>query len=606
MSDPTDITSAPTLAEQLQRRARQTPDGEAYRQFEPAAQRWVSYTWQQIASLVARWRRALAAEGFEPGARVAILVPNCVEHVCMDQAALALGMVPVPLHATDNPESIAFILADSGASLLLVDSAQRWVGLAGLRAQFPALRRVVRLERSAAAADAPRAAPPDATALDAWLRAAESAAEPAPVAVGSDALAAIVYTSGTTGRPKGVMLTHTNVVANVRQLLELVEVREDDVFLSFLPLSHTFERTVGYYLAIAAGACVVYARSVQVLSEDLRSVRPTALISVPRIYERVYARVQEQIAQRGRVIARLFAACVELGWRRFQHAQGAGPALGPLEQLAWNALRPLFAERLLAQFGGRVRLAITGGAPMSEPIARCFLGLGLPLLQGYGMTESSPVVSAQVTADNDPRSVGRALRDIEVKIGADRELLVRGPTIMRGYWQRPEDTARAIDAEGWLHTGDQARIDGGRIYIEGRIKDIIVTSTGEKIAPADLELAITADPLFPQALVIGEGRPYLIALLVIDPAVWRREAASLGVDPENPAALAARPARDFALNRVRSAVCSFPAYATPRAVWMTHEPWTVAASLITPTLKLKRPALQQRFAEQIQGLYRGH
>jgi long-chain acyl-CoA synthetase len=366
------------------------------------------------------------------------------------------------------------------------------------------------------------------------------------------------------------MLTHRNVVSNVAALLQIMEVRQDDLFLSFLPLSHTFERTVGYYLPIASGSCVAHARSVKELGEDLREIRPTLLVSVPLIYERAYAKLQENFFAR----------------------------------LALPGIDYFVGRKLRAQFGGRLRFAIAGGAPMPLAIAKRFAGLGVEVLQGYGMTESSPVVAANVPGDNDPATVGRPIPGVEVRIGANDELLVKGPNVMAGYLNRPEDTQRAIE-EGWLHTGDQAALRDGRIVIKGRIKDILVTSSGEKIAPADLELAIGQDALFLQVSVIGEKRPFLAALAVLDAKRWASEAPALGLDPHDPAALNAPAARRFVLERIRKAVSEFPAYAAPRAVWCTLEPWTVENGLVTPTLKTKRTALGERFAAQIEELYAG-
>ena len=263
-----------TLPDLFRERIAATPRGEAYRQYDRDAGRWQSFSWAGIGERVARWTRALQAESLPSGSRIAILARGSMEHVCLDQAVLALGMVPVPLHAIDNPESIAYILADSGAQMLLVETEARWSALAGLRERFPALKKVLCLERPEAG---------DTVWAEDWLKAADGAPHAAPAAIQPEALAAIVYTSGTTGKPKGVMLTHRNVVSNVEALLEIVDVRADDVFLSFLPLSHTFERTVGYYTPIAAGSCVAYARSVQELPQDLREVRPTILVSVPRV-----------------------------------------------------------------------------------------------------------------------------------------------------------------------------------------------------------------------------------------------------------------------------------------------------------------------------------
>ncbi len=251
-------------------------------------------------------------------------------------------------------------------------------------------------------------------------------------------------------------------------------------------------------------------------------------------------------------------------------------------------------------------MAVSGGAPIASAVIRLFLSLGLDILQGYGMTETSPVVAVNTPDDNDPRSVGRPLAGIEVKIGDNQELLVRAPSVMVGYWKKPEETRRVIEPDGWLHTGDQARIDDGRITITGRIKDIIVTSTGEKIAPVDLETAIVSDPLFEQTMVIGEQRPFLAALVVLNAEEWRRQQALLANGGDGAALSSSEREAAFLLKRIAAAVKGFPAYATPRAVWWTTEPWTIAAGLQTPTLKIKRPALEQRFAKEIEGLYAGH
>jgi len=551
------MPSLRTLPDLFRERVAATPQGEAYRQFDRRAGRWESVTWGGMGERVARWLRALAGESLPPGATVAILAHGSVQHVCMDQAVLALGCVPVPLHAIDNPESLAYILADSGAQLLLVEDPKRWMELAPLRAQFPGLKKILSLDKPESG---------EAVWVEDWLAQADKKPAAAPAALAPDSLAAIVYTSGTTGKPKGVMLTHRNVVSNAEALLQIVEVRTDDRFLSFLPLSHTFERTVGYYTPIAAGSCVAYARSIPELPQDLRVIRPTILVSVPRIYERIYAKLQEN----------------------------------PIARLGWGILDALLVgPKVRAQFGGRLRFAITGGAPMALAIAERFRALGVEVLQGYGMTEASPVVSANRPGSNDPASVGPPIPGVEVRIGENDELQVRGPNVMAGYLNRPEDTKKAI-TDGWLHTGDQADLREGRIHIKGRIKDIIVTSTGEKIAPGDLQLAIETDPLFAQSMVMGENKPFLAALLVLDPAHWQREAAAAGLDP---AALDAPAAVKFLLERIRKALAGFPVYATPRAAWATLEPWTIDNGLITPTLKVKRKAIEERFAEHIAGLY---
>jgi long-chain acyl-CoA synthetase len=601
----TDLAGVHTLPQLFTWRAARSPDAEAYRAFDDAQQNWVSLTWAQARERVRLWSQALAELELPSGARVAILLPNGLDALSIDQATLALGHVPVPLHAVDNPASIAYILADCQASLLLVDDLPQWQRIQALGAALPDLRTVI---VTAPDAVSDPTAPVPLLALADWLKKASKRArmQTPPCAVD---LAAIVYTSGTTGKPKGVMLTHRNVVADVKAVLARIQPIPSDVFLSFLPLSHTFERTGGYYLPMAAGSCVAYARSVALLAQDLKIVKPTVLVSVPRIYERVYAKVQESVAP-SRFKTRLFEAAVDVGWRRFRAIHGLpAPAdeaprnAGLLGALPWFVLEALVAKPLLAQFGGRVRVAVSGGAPLSPAIAQCFLGLGLPIMQGYGMTETSPVVSVNTLKDNIPNSVGRALPGVEVRIGENRELQVRGDIVMKGYWNRPEDTARTLSRDGWLVTGDQADIIDGRIYIRGRIKEIIVTSTGEKVPPADLELAITAAPLFAQTFVVGENRPFIACVAVLEASEWQRLAADLGLDASAPASLTDPRVVRTALERITHASRSFPRYATPRAVHLTLTPWTIENTFMTPTLKLKRNNLMGYFGAQIEAIY---
>lgn len=589
-----------TLPVLFQRRARLTPQREAYRQFSEVSGRWVSYSWKTTAARVLAWRAAFRRESLLPGARIAILVPNSFEHVCIDQAALARGLVPVPLHVIDNPDSLAFVIADCGASILVVDSVARWWALAPFQDRFPELRRVVFLTGSADTAPSKLAVP-----LGDWLVNDPQDAEATEIAIDPDSLAAIVYTSGTTGRPKGVMLSHRNVVSNVYSLLKSMAVSKADILLSFLPLSHTFERTVGYYLAIVAGATVVFARSIPLLAEDLQLVRPTVLVSVPRIYERVYGAIEAGL-EGHRIRRRLFDRTVQIGWQRFEQGQGRAPALRWRERFLWRVLDVLVARRVRARFGGRLRAAVCGGAPLAFEIARPLLALGIPVLQGYGMTESSPVISCNSLEDNDPTTVGRPLRDVEVKLGDNDELLARDDNVMLGYWHRPDETVRAKEPAGWLHTGDQAQIVDGRIRIKGRIKDIIVTSTGEKVSPSDMEAAIGTEGAFEQAMIVGEGRPYLAALLVLNRERWHQEAAALGIDAHSPQGLRSTAATDWALMRVREALRGFPSFAIPRRVCLLTEPWTVANGLMTPTLKPKRAAIEGRLAPRIAELYQGH
>lgn len=575
---------------------------EALRQFDKETKSWHSLSYAQLMARVMEWRRAYAAMNLERGTRIGILMPNSIDHACADQAALANGLVPVPLHAIDTPGASAFILSDSRAKVLVTNKLTRWKQIKAAGGDLQDLTAVIITEDEV----------DDETGmvrgLSEWLAAGTHVVE-LPEGPKEDDLAGIVYTSGTTGRPKGVMLTHGNIVSNVKATLECVFPQVGDIFLSFLPLSHTFERTAGYYLALATGCTIAYNRSVLLLADDLKTIRPTVIISVPRVYERIFARVHDKLKKSRPAARYLFDWAVEIGWRDFCRRNHL-----PVEHTgrAWldGLMRPLVrkvSSTLLDQFGGRLRIAISGGAALSSKVARTFCGLGLPIIQGYGMTEASPIIAGNNRTLNQPNTVGKPFNNVEVRLGEGDEIQIKGPSITRGYWNRPDATADAFTEDGWFRTGDVGGFNElGLLSIKGRIKEIIVTSTGEKVPPADLEAAIETDPLFSQCYVIGENRPYLSLITVVNPDEWASFAKSCGVDPADPASLDNPSVKTAALKRAKTAAGEFPHYALPRAVVLTQEPWTIENGLITPTLKLKRGPLSKKFANVIAQLYATH
>ena len=587
-------------------RAKIAPHTEALRQFDRRSNSWERISYRDLDERIQQWRKAFCKLGLQRGDRVAILLPNGVDAICCDQAVLANGCVPVPLHAIDTAGSSAFIIADSQASVLVTNRQSRWDAIYLTHTVMPNLRHVIFTEESSPESRQDGVQQWD---LESWLATGHGVTE-LPAAPNEEDLAAIVYTSGTTGRPKGVMLTHKNVVSNVINTLKTVSPRPGDVFLSFLPLSHTFERMAGYYLALGMGCTIVFTRSIQQLAEDFRIVRPNVIISVPRIYERIYAKVQNKLARESKFVRFLFSWAVEVGWRRFCRKYGlpiTEESFAFLDPIVWPIIERLVSKTLLNQFGGQLRIAISGGAALNSKVAKAFCGLGLPIIQGYGMTESSPIIAGNSLSYNHPSTVGKPLPQTQVRLGEDNEIQVSSPSVMKGYWNRPQATREAFTEDGWLKTGDVGECDSeGFLRIVGRIKEIIVTSTGEKVPPADLELAIEIDPLFEQAYVIGENRPFISTIVVLNKEEWRKLAETLDLDPNDPESLMATVTRNAILKRIKSAVKDFPQYALPRNVHMTLEPWTIENGLLTPTLKLKRKVLAEKFAPQIQALYAGH
>jgi long-chain acyl-CoA synthetase len=587
-----------TLYGLFRARVAATPDRVAYRQFDEATDAWVEYTWARVSTEVARWQAALVAEGLVPGDRVAVMLKNCVEWVIFDQAALGLGLVTVPLYQDDRPDNAAYILEHAGARLLLVEGKFQHRKLAEIAGPVACLHRIVSLV--APENDLAESGLPIVVAAD-WLTAA--AGTPVPErALSADDLASIVYTSGTTGRPKGVMLTHANMLWNAYYASQCTDFGGHAVFLSFLPMSHTLERTAGYYLPMLIGGEVAYARSIAQLAKDLETIRPTALISVPRIYERVYGRIQDGLAKKKPHERLLFNLAVRVGWRRFEHAQGR--AGWHPELLLWPLLDRLVARTVVDKLGGRLKVAVSGGAALSPDIARVFIGLGVPIYQGYGLTETSPVVCVNRPESNVPASIGKPLPGVEVKIGDNDELLTRSRCVMRGYWKNEEATRAIIDDEGWLHSGDKARLDEwGHFTIVVRIKDIIVLNNGEKVPPSEMESAILLDPLFEQVMLVGEGKPYLAALTVLNEAHWQEFAASLDIDPRQPSALSNPKVLKALTQRAAAHLKHFPGYAQVRRLHPELKPWTVDNGLLTPTLKVKRNLVLDRYRAAVEAMY---
>jgi long-chain acyl-CoA synthetase len=591
-----------TIPELLTHHLEKRPNIPIYRYYSAATKEWVTLTVKETYEQVCAWRKAFAAMGLAKGERVSMLLPNCIEAILFDQAALASGLVPVPLHAIDTPGSSAYILNDSGAKVLFTNRALKWKQIEEAD-HLPGLRCVVITDNAAEESLDGRI---KVLNLSTWLARGEGLKMP-EVAIEPTDLAALVYTSGTTGRPKGVMLSHRNILANVCGVLCNIYPRLGETWLSFLPLSHTFERTTSYYTSLGCGNLTVFNRNIGLLQEDMREQHPTILMSVPRVYEKIYQKVQEKLAQQSPIIRFMVDWAVDVGYRRFCKENRLPVSHGPLSLLdpfVAGYLDRKVCANIRNIFGGNPYAFISGGAALNANVARFFCGCGVVLYQGYGMTETSPIVSVNRMGADNPNTVGLQLPNIEVRVGENDELQVRGPTVMQGYWHREEDTAKIFTEDGWLRTGDQADVySDGYIRIKGRIKEIIVTSTGEKIPPADLEQAIETDSLFDQAMVVGENKPYIAALVVVNEVQWGLFCKSHGVDGSDPASLTNKDLRAAVVKRVKKACANFPNYGVPRNVRILSKPWTIENGMLTPTLKLKRGPIRARYADEIDELY---
>ncbi len=589
-----------TISGAFRERLSRTPDKTAYRQYDVANQSWNSSTWEQMATEIARWQAAFAKENLQPGDRVALMLKNCREWVVFDQAALGMGLVTVPLYLDDRPDNVVYILKDANVKLLLVQNSEQCRRLLQCEESPEQLQRIISLQR---VTENEQPNDPRLESLADWLFGTNGELQTRETA--ANELASIVYTSGTTGRPKGVMLSHRNILANAYASLQCADVGINDVFLSFLPLSHTLERTIGYYLAMLIGAEVAYARSIPQLAEDLLTIKPTVLVSVPRIYERVYGKIQDGLAEKSPVARKLFTLAVNVGWARFEFQQGR--RMWSPQLLLWPLLNKLVASKVMEKLGGRINVALCGGAALSPDVAKLFVGLGLPLIQGYGLTETSPVISVNRVEDNIPASIGTPLPGIEVRIGENDELQSRSACVMLGYWNNEQASNEIMMDDDWLRTGDKARIDDtGHIFITGRLKEIIVLSNGEKVPPNDVEMAIALNGLFDQVLVIGEAKPYLTALLVLNPEHWDKFAENQGVDPTNAESLSNTDVLKAVLQRVNAQMQAFPGYAQIRRISLYLEPWSIEDGLLTPTLKVKRNRIIERFSNIIDAMYKGH
>jgi len=593
--------NARTLHGLFKLRVEKDPDKAAYRFFDPCESTWSEFTWLQSQEKITQWRKALIANDIKAGDCVSLMLRNCPEWIFLEQACMSEGIISVPLYPNDRADNVSFIVNEANVKLILIENNLQWETLKAAQSDFkekPIIISLCNINDDSAKLTHHK--------HSTWLADAENQSI-SDTLYDSDpkSLATIVYTSGTTGRPKGVMLSHTNVLANAYAGVSSISVYREDLFLSFLPLSHALERTIGYYLPVMCGATVAFARSVPQLAEDLLIIKPTILIAVPRIYERVYSKILKQLEAKPAIAKKLFLLTTDIGWKKYEYEQGRGDK--PWQLLFWPVLDKIVAQKVLQKLGGRLRFSISGGAPLPEKVAKLFIALGLRIFQGYGLTETSPVISVNTFESDFPASIGAPLAGIEVKVAENNELLTKSECLMLGYWKNEEASKEILTEDGWLKTGDLARIEkNNHIYITGRIKEIMVLSNGEKVPPVDMEMAICLHPLCEQAMVIGEGRPFLSAIVVLDPDQWIEFAKDLSLDPDDSSSLQHNNAIQKMLESVSDSLSDFPGYAQVRQVSLSLEPWTDTNFLLTASLKMRRATLLEHFNAEIEKMYEGH
>ena len=561
---------------------------------------WTDHSWNEISGAAGKLRAGLLSLGVKPGDRVAILSENCPEWIVVDQAVLGLGAVVVPLYTTSGLEETAHVINDSGVKVIAANGPELVKKVLGLKSSMPEVTDIVAMHGGAESAPAANGS--------AAVRTIASVMGDAPAAVveGSrEDLATIIYTSGTTGTSKGVMLSHGNILSNGDDALTVLGLGETDMTLSHLPIAHSFERTAGYYTVTMAGGTIAFAESLGQIASNLTEVEPTVVLTVPRLLEVIHSRVMRTVETSSPMRQRLFKLALSTGEKAAHYRHRGQPV--PVELALGMALfRRIVFARVRAIFGTKIRYLISGGAPLPTEINRFLSAAEVPIVEGYGLTEAAPVVACNLHGGKTRiGSVGRALPHMEAETAPDGELLLRGPNVMKGYYKLDADTKEAIDENGWLHTGDIAKIDAeGYISITDRKKEIIVLSGGKNISPAYVESKLTADKFISQACVIGDRKKHLAALVVPDYENLVDFLSENKLDPKNAGELAKSQAlRKLVQDRIREINKQLSDVEAIATFTIVPQPFTQENGELTPSLKVRRKIVQAHFKDQIDSMF---
>ena len=567
---------------------------------------WRSISHAELYADVKRLTLGLEALGIGAGERVAILSENRPEWLMADFACVMGRMISVPLYPVLPADQIQYMLQDCEARAILVSTEEQLCKVREARRQAPSLEHTIVF-------DQPSGAEPGVRSLEEVLRLGEASDSELPdeeyreraLATDPHELLTILYTSGTTGRPKGVMLTHNNLFSNAWAALRAIDVGPQDVTLSVLPLSHIFERMAGHYTMFSGGASICYAESFYTIGENLREVHPTLMSLVPRGYEKIYGRVEEAARKGGVAKQKLLQWSIDVGARWLEKKQ-AGQKTSTLLAIQYAIADRLVFSKLRSRTGGRIRLFISGGAPLNPELGRFFLSAGLTIIEGYGLTETSPVIALNEPDRIRLGTVGTPLLGVEVAIAADGEVLTRGPHVMKGYFKDPEATAAAIDSDGWFHTGDIGELsEDDYLSITDRKKDIIVTAAGKNIAPQPIENRVANNPYVSQVVMIGDRRRFPVLVIVPDFGALESWARAQGIDLDDHEVLVRDPrVIEFMEREILGGLTDLARYERPKKVALLPRELTIDKGEITPTLKIKRRVIESKYAEVIERLYR--
>ena len=563
--------------------------------------KYVSLSSRDVWDRVRFLSLGLRVLGLQPRDKLIVLSENCPDWVMTDFAALCAGATTVPIYPTLMPEQIKYIIDNSDAKVVVCSTRELWRKVETVRKDLTKVTHAILFED---------AAPEGVLTLAGIIAKGKAVAgrggddfEKTALGIHPDEVASIIYTSGTTGIPKGVMLSHANIVHNIKSLRAIVEFKDTDVILSFLPLSHILERMCTFAF-LYVGATIAYAESIETVGENLVEARPTIMVSVPRLFDKIYARVIDQVLAGSALKKKIFFWAVRVGKKRGQMKLRGEPVTGGLK-FRYGVAQKLVFSKILAKTGGRVRFFVSGGAPLSKDIAEFFYAAGLTVIEGYGLTETSPVIACNTIEGVKFGTVGRPVPGVEVKIAPDGEILTRGPNLMKGYYKKEAETREAI-IDGWLHTGDIGAFDDeGFLVITDRKKDLIITAGGKNVAPQPIENLLKTSPYLTNAVVVGGNRKFISALIVPNFDKLEAYARAGDIPFGNRAELVGREEiRNFLLAEVNRCTPNLAPYERVKKIALLDREFEIDAGEITPTLKVRRSIVEQKYKGLIDTMYK--